>query len=163
MARRLILVVLLLAAACAEDVPPSMSQETVEAVLPGLIWPADSGLVLLPTCPAVPDSPVAREMVCTANLDGDHVSVEIEVDDTGAVTGQVVEPLFDLSVAAGQLSDRLAVDLGIEAPLVSCDRAVVVARAGREVACIATREESPILFTFRLLDAEGGWTVEIAQ
>ena len=126
------------------------------------MWPDAPDLVTLVACPDPIDTQVAQEMRCTATLDADQVTVHATVDEAGLVTATVREPLFDVADVRSQLAARLAADLGIDPPTVACVRAVVVARAGTEFGCTATRDADPIEFTVRLLDASGGWTVEVA-
>lgn len=162
MARRLILLAVVALAGCAEADAPTLATGSVEAALPPLIWPADPSRVTEVACPGVDAEVIAQAVICTADLDGDQVTIDAAVDEEGGVTASVVEPLFSLGDAGDQLAARLAADLGLAAPAVDCERAVVVARAGTEVACTATQAGLPIAFTFRLLDADGRWTVEVS-
>ncbi|MEM7140102.1 MAG: DUF4333 domain-containing protein [Actinomycetota bacterium] len=163
MARRLIVAALVLVVAgCAESAPEVLEVGSVEDALPAVVWPDDPSLVSQVRCPAPAASGVAQDLRCTAVLGADPISVDAVVDEDGRVEAVVAEPLFVVADAAAQLAVRLAADLGVEVPSVDCDRAVVVARAGTEIACVATRGDDPIGFTVRLLDADGAWTVEIA-
>lgn len=161
MARCLIALVVLLAA-CAEAAPPTLDVDSVHDVVPALVWPDDPELVTDVSCPDLLAEIIAQSVACTATLAGEPVIADVVVDEVGFVAASVRQQLFRLADAADQLADRLAADLGIAAPTVTCDRAVVLARTGAEVGCIATHDGSPIDFTVRLLDGDGNWTVDIA-
>lgn len=129
MARRLI-VLLLLVTACAEAAPPTLASSSVEAALPASIWPDEPSLVSVVACPRLDTEIIAQATTCTATLDTNRVTVDVEVDDAGAASATVREPLFVVSEASEQLARRLADDLDIEQPTVACRQQVVVAAAG---------------------------------
>lgn len=166
MARRLIPLFLLMVApmvaACAEPDPPRLAEGSVEAALPELVWPERPGLVTAVTCPELDAEAIAQSTVCRATLDGASVTVAVEIDEVGVVSAEVAEPLFDFGAVEEQLAARLAADLGIDAPVVSCDRAVAISRAGTETTCVADRDGDTITFLVRLVGADGAFTVEIA-
>ncbi|MEQ8840408.1 MAG: hypothetical protein RIB98_05475 [Acidimicrobiales bacterium] len=165
MARRLIAVVFAVVtfASCAEPAPPTLEAGSLEASLPAAVWPDDPALVTDVDCPGLDVEVVAQAVACTAMLDGASVTVDVAVDEAiegqAATTATVRETLFVVAEAADQLAARLATDLGIEPPTVACDRAVVIAEAGTELACVARRDADPIDFVVRLLDDTGGWTL----
>lgn len=164
MARRLSLTLLLavMAAACAADPDPTLDTASVVEALPAVVWPDDPSLVTEVSCRDLDPEVIAQSVRCTAQLDAEPITVDVDVTEDGGVDGRVVEPLFAVADAADQLAARLADDLGIEPPEIACGRDVVIARAGTEFGCTATRAGDPIDFVLRLLDSEGGWTVEIA-
>ncbi|MDW3219130.1 MAG: DUF4333 domain-containing protein [Acidimicrobiales bacterium] len=161
MARRLISLVLLLAA-CAEAGPPTLDVESVHEVVPALVWPDDPALVADVSCPDLLAEFIAQSVACTATLDGEPITADVVVDEVGFVAAVVRQTLFRVADAEAQLAGRLADDLGISPPTVTCTRSVVLARTGTEIPCTASNDGSPIDFTVRLLDGDGNWSVEIA-
>lgn len=158
---RCLIALALVVAACAEPAPPTLADGSVEAALPASIWPDDPALVGEVECPAVDVEVIAQTTVCTAMLDTDPVTVDVVIDETGAATANVREPLFVVAEARDALRDRLRRDLGIDAIAVACERSVVVASDGREIRCDATSGGRMISFDLTLGGAEGEWTLVV--
>jgi hypothetical protein len=147
-ARRLIFLALLVGA-CAEPAPPTLAVGSVEAALPGSIWPDDPSLVTDLDCPGLATEVIAQTILCTATLDSDPVTVDVGIDELGAATAQVREPLFVVADAVEELVDRLRNDVSIEALEAFCARTVVIPKEGRVLDCEAT--DGVRVIAFRLM------------
>jgi hypothetical protein len=160
-ARRIAVALLVLVSACAEAAPPTLSAGSVESALPVAVWPEAPDLVAAVTCPDLDIAVIAQTTNCTATLDGEAVTLEVAVDNEGAATAAVAEPLFVVSSAAEEISGRLVADLALDAaPVVECDRTVVVARPGASFGCEASRDaDETFEFSIQLIDASGSWTL----
>jgi hypothetical protein len=160
-ARGLIVALVVLVSACAEAGPPTLSAGSLESAIPVAVWPEDPDLVAAVTCPDLDLALIAQTTNCTATLDGDAVILEVAVDAEGAATASVAEALFVVSAVVEEISGRLVVDLALDtAPVVQCDRSVVVARPGVSLGCEASRAaDDTFEFAIQLIDARGAWTL----
>lgn len=168
MARRLIALLAAVAlgvTACAEPAPPTLEAGSLEAALPASIWPEDPSLVTGVSCPDLDPALIAQSTTCTATLDRDEVTVEVEIDELGGATAAVREPLFVVADAADALVGRLRSDLGIQAIDASCVGVVVVAAADRVLECEATDGSRVIEFEL-VTGVSGGsglWTLRVVN
>ena len=165
MARRLIAlagVAGLLGVGCAEPAPPTLADGSVVAALPAALWPDDPSIVADVACPDLDPELIAQSTTCTAVLDADAVTVDVVIDEAGAATASVREPLFVPADAAEQLTTRLETDLSIDAVDTVCRAVVIVAEPGRSVVCDATHDGRPIEFEIVLDRAGDGWTLRVA-
>jgi hypothetical protein len=140
----LALAFVLLAGACAEPGPPTLATGSLEGSLSASIWPDDPGLVSDVDCPALDVELIAQTTTCTALLDADPVTVDVQIDELGAATATVREPLFRLADAETELATRLRDDLSLEAIEATCEGTVLVAEPGRAISCEATDGGRPI-------------------
>ena len=166
MARRLITVLTLAAigvTACAEPGPPTLADGSLESALPESIWPDDPSLVSGVDCADLDTEVIAQSTMCTATLDSEAVTVDVEIDETGAAVATVNEPLFVVADAADELASRLREDLSIDEIDVKCDQAVVLAATGRTLACEATNDGRPIGFELVLTGEADEWTIRLAD
>ncbi|MEZ5245126.1 MAG: hypothetical protein R2707_08530 [Acidimicrobiales bacterium] len=165
MAGRLIAVLaasLLVASACAEPAPPTLEVGSLEAALPASAWPDDPSIVTDVACPELDTSLIAQTTVCTAVLDADTVTVDVVIDEFGAATAGVREPLFVVAEAADRLVERLRDDLSIEAISAQCAAVVIIAEPGRSFACAATSGDRTIDFDVVLGREAGAWELRLA-
>lgn len=160
---RCLIAVLLLATACAEAGPPTLEAGILEASLPASIWPDDPDLVTELLCPDIDVDLIAQSITCTATLDVDAVTVAVEIDEEGAATAAIEEPLFVVASAADALVSRLREDLSVNAIEASCEGTVIVAEAGRSLGCIAISGGRSIAFDLVLDGEEGVWTLKLGE
>lgn len=149
MARRLTVGLVLwsgtvLLAACAEPAPPTLADGSLEAAVPGAVWPDDPSLVSGVDCPALDPALVAQSTTCTAMVGAAGVTLDVVIDDLGAAVIEVRESLYAADDAADGLAERLRTDLGISAVQASCRPAVVLAEPGTTLDCTATHDGRPI-------------------
>ena len=150
-------------AGCAEAAPPTLADGSLEAALPAAIWPVDPGVVTAVACPDLDADLIVQTTICTAVLDRDEVTVDVAIDELGAATASIREPLFVLADAADVLVGQLRADLSIQEIEATCDGAVIVAEPGRTLDCEATHDDRVIPFALVLGDENGDWTLRLAD
>lgn len=155
MARRLTralpaVVVVALLVACAEPAPPTLAVGSLEAAVPGAVWPDDPSLVVDVDCPGLDPDLIAQTTTCTATIGAAEVTLDVVLDDDGAAAVEVRETLFVAAQAADELAERLRSDLGIAAVEASCRPVVVLAEPGTTLDCTATQDGRPIDFVLEL-------------
>jgi hypothetical protein len=160
---RCLIALLLVVSACAEEAPPTLEAGSLVSALPDSIWPENATLVTEVACPDLDIELIAQAATCTAALDGDVITVDVRIDDVGAAETAVREDVFVVADAGAELGRRLAEDLDIAPPDVTCDRTVLVVRPDAEVSCEATHDGRPIAFTLRLLDGAGSFSLELDE
>ena len=153
----------LVGAGCAEPGPPTLADGSVVAALPAALWPDDPSIVTDVACPDLEPEPIAQTTTCTAVLDADGVTIDVVIDEVGAATASVREPLFVVRDVADQLTARLQADLSIDAIDTECRSVVIVAAPGRSVVCAATHDGRPIEFEILLDDGGDEWTLRLAD
>ncbi len=167
MARRLIAVVAvaLTVGACAEPAPPTLATGSLEGALPASIWADDPSLVTDVECPDVDPVLIAQSTTCTATLDQAAVTVDVIIDELGAATATIREPLFVVADAADALVERLRSDLGIDAIQAGCVEVVVIAAVDRVLDCEATDGDRAIEFELVLgvSSGSGYWTLRVVD
>lgn len=145
---------------CAEPAPPSLDGDALVDSIPASVVPAAPGVVSAVSCPEPVPEVVAQSFVCTADLSGHPVTIDVDVDVEGRATVAVREPLFDLDGAAAEVAGRLGTDLG-RRPDVECPGTVVVLVPGDRIACTATLDDRPIELEIELTDDTGGFAVRL--
>jgi hypothetical protein len=166
-ARRLIAVVAvaLTVGSCAEPAPPTLAAGSLEAALPESIWADAPSLVTDVACPDLDPALIAQPTTCTATLDQEAVTVDVVIDELGAATATIREPLFVVADAADALVERLRADLGIDAIEAGCADTVVIAAADRVLACEASDGNRSIEFELVLgvSSGSGSWTLRVVD
>lgn len=160
---RCLIAVLLFAAACAEAAPPTLETGSLESSLPGAIWPDDPALVTEVDCPDLDVALIAQSTVCTGVLDTEVVTVDVAIDEFGAATAQIREPLFVVVEAADALVAQLKNDLSIDAVRATCEGTVILAEPGRSLDCQAISSARSIAFRLTLTDDTGTWTLALTD
>ena len=152
----------LVAAACADEI--TFDTASLESGLPAAILPEQPDAITEVVCPEPELDGVARSITCAAILDGDPITIVVEVDDDGLVDATVSEPLLDLTAVEMELAVRIETDLlasgasGVEVD-VECPGTAVVIAVGRTVDCSGGPIDAPRPLEVTIVSDDGTWEV----
>ena len=147
-------------AGCSVD--PSLDAPSIADGIPAAVVPESPDIVTDVVCPDPVPEVVAQSMTCTAELAGDALTVDLEIDENGVASSVVREPLLDLGRVADDVAQRLASDLGIDVE-VECPGVVVVAAVGRRVDCTGLADGVERGLVVEVVDDDGSWSVDFTR